>query len=220
MIRLEDLSIRSGSFQLDGISLELSAGEYGVLMGKTGCGKTTLLECLCGLRPIEKGRIVLAGVDVSGKRPAERGIGYVPQDGAVFPKMTVRGQLSFPLIIRKWSKSRIEERTAELAEMLAIASLLDRYPTNLSGGEVQRVALGRALSFRPQLLLLDEPLSALDDSTRRKMYDVLKSVQVQTGVTTLHVTHSRDEANYLSDALFQLRDGQIAVEKCQMEKSG
>jgi ABC-type sugar transport system ATPase subunit len=219
MIRLEDLSIRAGSFQLGAISLELSAGAYGVLMGKTGSGKTTLLECLCGLRPIEHGRIELAGEDVSKRRPAERGIGYVPQDGAMFPKMTVRGHLAFPLIIRKWPKARIEERTTELAEMLAIPSLLDRYPTKLSGGEVQRVAIGRALAFQPQMLLLDEPLSALDDGTRRKMYDVLKSVQAKTGVTTLHVTHSRDEADYLADTLFRLQDGQIAAEQSPLKQS-
>jgi ABC-type sugar transport system ATPase subunit len=217
MIRIEELSIRAGSFQLGAISLELSVGEYGALMGKTGSGKTTLLECLCGLRPIEKGRIELAGKDVSKLRPGERGIGYVPQDGAMFPKMTVRGHLEFPLVVRKWPKAQIEQRTAELAEMLAIRSLLDRFPTRLSGGEIQRVALGRALAFQPQLLLLDEPLSALDDGTRHKMYDVLRSVQEKTRVTTLHVTHSRDEANYLADSLFHLEDGQIVTEKSCLE---
>jgi molybdate/tungstate transport system ATP-binding protein len=213
MICIQNLSVRAGAFCLDSISLEISSGDYGVLMGKTGSGKTTLLECLCGLRQIEKGKIELAGTDVTEKRPAERGIGYVPQDGALFPKMTVRGHLAFPLIIRKWPRADVENRTNELAEILGISSLLDRYPSRLSGGEIQRVALGRALAFRPPLLLLDEPLSSLDDGTRQQMYDVLKSVQIKTGVTTLHVTHSRDEANHLADSLFHLQDGRIALEK-------
>ena len=209
MIRIADLSITAGSFRLGDISLELPTGAYGVLMGKTGSGKTTLLECLCGLRSIEKGRIELAGEDVATKRPAERGIGYVPQDGALFPKMSVRDQLAFPLKIRKWPVDRITERTLELAEMLTITPLLDRYPAWLSGGETQRVALGRALAFQPKLLLLDEPLSALDDITRRRMYELLKEVKLKTGVTALHVTHSHDEANYLADSIFRLEEGRI-----------
>ena len=213
MIRIENLKIRAGSFRLGPISLQLSAGEYGMLMGKTGSGKTTLLESLCGLRPIENGRITLAGKDVTGLRPGERGIGYVPQDGALFPRMSVRKNLAFPLIIRKWPKTRIEKTTLELAKLLDITPLLDRFPANLSGGEQQRVALGRALSFQPQLLLLDEPLSALDEVTRRTMYEVLKSTQTQSGVTTLHVTHNHDEAEYLGDVWFQVQDGQMVTGK-------
>ncbi len=213
MIRIENLKIRAGSFRLGPLSLELSRGEYGVLMGKTGSGKTTLLESLCGLRPIENGRITLAGRDVSGLRPGERGIGYVPQDGALFPRMKVRENMAFPLIIRKWQKPQIEKTTSKLAKQLGIAPLLDRFPASLSGGEQQRVALGRALSFQPQLLLLDEPLSALDEMTRRTMYDLLKTAQTQSGVTTLHVTHNTDEAEYLGDVSFQLQNGQIVTGK-------
>ncbi len=212
MIRLAELGVRSGTFRLNRVSLELAAGEYGVLMGQTGSGKTTLLECICGLRPLETGRIELAGVDVTDKRPAERGIGYVPQDGALFPKMTVRRHLEFPLVIRKWSSAKISTRTSELAELLGLTALLDRFPVRLSGGEVQRVALARALAFRPPLLLLDEPLSALDDQTRQKMHEVLRSVQAETEVTVLHVTHNRDEAIELGDKRFRLQDGRINAE--------
>jgi len=220
MIRVEGLLIRAGGFQLGPICFELSHGEYGVLMGKTGSGKTTLLESLCGLRPLEKGAVKLATKDITNIRPAERGIGYVPQDGALFPKMTVWENLAFPLVIRKWSKNQIAERTAEIATMLEINTLLARYPARLSGGEIQRVALGRALSFQPQLLLLDEPLSALDELTRRAMNQVLKSIQAKTGVTTLHVTHNREEAEYLGDVLFQLQNGQIVIEKHPGEAVG
>ena len=217
MIRMVDLTVRAGTFCLNRISLELPSGSYGVLMGKTGTGKTTLLECLCGLRPIDSGCIELAGEDVTHKRPAERGIGYVPQDGALFPNMTVREQLSFPLAIRNWAGKRIDERTSELAELLGITELLDRYPAKLSGGEIQRVALGRALSFQPRLLLLDEPLSALDDATRSKMYELLKTVQTKTKVTALHVTHSHDEARQLADMQFRLADGKIVTDSDQQK---
>lgn len=182
-----------------------------MLMGATGSGKTTLLECVCGLRPVTKGRIVIADCDVTRKRPAERGIGYVPQDAALFPRMSVLRHLAFPLVIRKWRAADIATRTNEIAKMLELTQLLDRFPARLSGGEMQRVALGRALAARPAALVLDEPLSALDDATRGKMHDVLRKVQATTGVTTLHVTHSREEALLLGERLFQLRDGRIEL---------
>jgi ABC-type sugar transport system ATPase subunit len=209
MIQIEGLSIAAGEFRLHEVSLELAGGEYGVLMGRTGSGKTTLLECICGLRPIERGRIVLAGRDVTHWRPAERGIGYVPQDGALFPQMTVRGHLEFPLVIRRWKTDRIDQRIEELSELLQIGPLLERYPARLSGGELQRVALGRALSFSPPLLLLDEPLSALDDDTRQKMNRVVKSIQSQSEVTVLHVTHNLDDVHQLGAKMFRLRDGRM-----------
>ena len=212
MIRVCDISTQAGDFRLDDISLALSAGEYGVLMGKTGAGKTTLLECICGLRPIVRGTIELASEDVTNRRPAERGIGYVPQDGALFPKMTVRDNLAFPLIVRKWNRSDIDARTNELAAKLGIASLLSRHPAGLSGGECQRVALGRALAFRPSVLLLDEPLSALDEETRISLYDVLNRVRQDSKVTTLHVTHNRTDALQLADKVFQLLDGKVLID--------
>lgn len=209
MIHLDHVSVRVGSFRLDRISLQVPAGGYAVLMGRTGSGKTTLLECLCGLRTVESGRIILAGKDVTHRRPAERDIGYVPQDGALFSTMTVRQHLGFPLLIRKWQRKAIEQRTGELAQLLGIESLLDRRPWGLSGGESQRVALGRALAFQPSVLVLDEPLSALDDQTREQMYGLLKHVQRHASVTALHVTHSRIEAQRLADQLFMLEDSSI-----------
>lgn len=215
MIQLENVTVRAGTFWLRGISLMIDCGRYGVLMGRTGCGKTTLLEAICGLRPVASGRIVLGGRDVTRQPPAERGIGYVPQDNALFVTMTVRGHLDYALTIRGCDDERKAQRVAELAELLGIAPLLDRFPRGLSGGESRRVALGRALSFSPSTLLLDEPLNGLDDATRDTMIGLLKHVQQTTGVTLLHVTHSQEDAARLADCRFTLDNGKLqATTEC------
>ncbi|MCA9054494.1 MAG: ABC transporter ATP-binding protein, partial [Planctomycetaceae bacterium] len=134
---------------------------------------------------------------------------YVPQDGALFSRMTVRDHLGFALVVRRTPREEVSRRSAELAELLGLEQLLDRRPRGLSGGERQRVALGRALAFRPRILCLDEPLSALDSETRRQMCVLLRTVQQQTGVTTLHVTHNLDEAQLLADCLLRIEEGQV-----------
>jgi molybdate/tungstate transport system ATP-binding protein len=209
LIRVENLSLRAGHFRLDSISFEIPAGRYGVLMGRTGVGKTTLLESLCGLRQVTAGRIWLAERDVTSLKPAERGIGFVPQDGALFETMSVREHLGFSLRIRKAKRPAIKARVTELAELLAIEKLLDRMPDGLSGGERQRVALGRALAAHPSILCMDEPLSALDEETRDEMYVLLESIRGKAGVTTLHITHNRAEAVRLADVVLLLENGTI-----------
>jgi len=209
VISLEFVTIRAGAFALEGVTLDVAAGSYGVLMGKTGGGKTTLLEGIAGLRPVSSGRILLDGKDRTALAPADRGIGYVPQDRALFQTMTVRQNLAFAPSIRRWSPGETDARVAELAELLRIAPLLDRLPGALSGGEAQRVALGRALAAKPKILLLDEPLSALDDDTWEGMIGLLGQVRKATGVTTLHVTHRREEARRLADQVFVLADGAV-----------
>lgn len=199
MIEVKGLTIRAGKHELRNISFDVPTGLYAILKGKTGQGKTTILESLCGLRKIQSGTIRVDGLDVTDAPPGARGIGYVPQDGALFPNLNVREHLAFALRLRKQSKASIEKRCLELASLLKIEHLLDRTVRNLSGGEAQRVALGRALSFHPKVLLLDEPLSALDEDTRSEMYDLLRTVQKTSKVTTLHVTHSREEAESLGD---------------------
>ena len=189
MIALENIVLRQGSFELRNIGLELAAGEYGVLMGGSGSGKTTLLEAICGLRKITSGRITLGERDVSQLPPAERGVGYVPQDRALFPMMLVREQLAFGLVLRALSQAQIAKRVNELAELLGITGLLDRMPDKISGGEAQRVALGRALAHRPSVLCLDEPLAALDEELHGEMCRLLERVHRETGVTILHITH-------------------------------
>ena len=209
MIRLEKVAIRAGEFLLRDITFEISSGRYGVLMGRTGSGKTTLLEAICGLRPVMAGRIHLLRGEVTQLKPAERGVGYVPQDRALFQTMTVYDHLAFALVIRRYPDTMVSQRVEELAELLGIRHLLGRKPDGLSGGEAQRVALGRALAARPGILCLDEPLSALDDEIRQDMYALLEKVRQQTRVTVLHVTHHRDEANRLADTLLELRNGQV-----------
>jgi len=209
MIDLRGVSIRSGSFALNDVRLSIPAGAYGVLMGGTGQGKTTILEAICGLRPITAGLISLGGEDVTRRKPADRGVGYVPQDLGLFPTMTVRGHLEFALRVRRRPTKEINSRALELARLLGIEHLLARRPRGLSGGEAQRVALGRALSFRPQVLLLDEPLNALDEVTRDRLCELLKSIQKHSELTTLHVTHSRVEAQRLADCLLVIANGRV-----------
>lgn len=209
MIRVDHVTLRLGTFSLTDVSFDIPSGRYGVLMGKTGCGKTSLLEAIAGLKPIVSGRIILGQTDVTELKPAERNVGLVPQDGALFSTMTVRDQLAFALIVRRARRDLISRRVSELAEMLEIGDLLKRYPARLSGGEQQRVALGRALAFRPTTLCLDEPLSALDDSTRSQIMELLKRVQRETGVSVLHITHNRSEACELADVRLELVDGKI-----------
>jgi ABC-type sugar transport system ATPase subunit len=214
VISVNQLHLRQGEFKLDDISFDVPTGRFAALMGKTGSGKTSVLEAICGLRPVASGTIKLCDQDVTGLRTSERGIGYVPQDGVLFGNMTVREHLSFALRIRKWTTAQIDARVSELAELLELSGLLERTPQGLSGGEVQRVSLGRALSFQPSILLLDEPLSALDDDTREQMYDVIRRVRQFASVTALHVTHNRTEANELGDMILTLRDGSVHELNC------
>jgi ABC-type sugar transport system ATPase subunit len=210
MIELQNVCVRAGDFSLSGISFTVQAGQYAVLMGKTGRGKTTILESICGLRSIESGRILIRNIDVTAWSPADRGIGYVPQDLALFPTLTVHEHLKFALRLRKQqTETQMTARANELAEVLGIQHLMNRKVTGLSGGESQRVALGRALSFRPPVLLLDEPLSALDEATRHEMQTLLRSIKESTGVAILHVTHSEEEANVLADCRLEILDRQF-----------
>lgn len=209
MIVLDKVSLKQAQFELRDASLEIPSGSYGILMGRTGAGKTSLLECVVGFRRIISGRILLNGEDVTNRNPAVRGIGYVPQDGALFSRMKVRDQIGFALQVRGVGKKQRIRRVDELAELLGIPHLLKRFPTRLSGGERQRVALGRALSFAPSILCLDEPLSALDSETRSQMCELLRTVQQTTGVTTMHITHNEAEAMKLADVTFRIVDGRI-----------
>jgi len=191
------------------ISFDIPSESYCCLMGRTGCGKTTIMETICGLRQIKSGSISIGGVDVTRFRPAARGIGFVPQDGALFSTMTVYEQLAFALRIRRQDKSKIDKRVRSLAQLLGISHLLDRSSDGLSGGERQCVALGRALSFYPSVLCLDEPLSSLDDETRKGMIRLLRTIRREAGVTVLHITHSLVEAQHLGDCFLYLEDGSI-----------
>ena len=203
MISVKNLSLSIGEFSLENVSFEVPSRSYCALMGKTGCGKTTILEAVCGLRKVSSGNIILMSQDVTSLPPAERGIGFVPQDGALFSTMTVEKNL------RGRPGAVIDERVQELAQLLGIKELLQRRVQGLSGGEKQRVALGRALAFEPGILCLDEPLSALDDETKTGLIDLLGKVREETGVTTLHITHSLQEARSLCDMLLVMEGGEL-----------
>lgn len=211
MIRVENLCLQAGRFRLDNINFEIPTGAYAVLMGKTGSGKTSILEAICGLRRVADGAIWLDDRNVTYEDPASRGIGYVPQDRALFQTMDVAENLAFGLSVRQRNAAEIADRIGKLAQLLRIGHLLSRKPRGLSGGEAQRVALGRALAIEPAILCLDEPLSALDEETRQEMYDLLRSVKAHQAVTTLHVTHHPGEAERLADRIFLLQDGKIEL---------
>jgi len=208
MIELDAVSVRQGAFALDGVSLAVPAGAYAVLLGPSGAGKTTLLEVIAGLRRPRAGRVRLRGADVTHLPPAARNVGYVPQDVALFRTMTVRENLGFALAVRGADPAA---RVAELAGWLGLGDLLDRRAVGLSGGEAQRVALGRALAFRPDVLLLDEPLNAVDEAARAALIELLDGLRRERRVTVLHVTHARAEADRLADVVVELAGGRVTV---------
>jgi len=205
MIELENATVGSGQFQLSGLSFRIERGQYAVMMGRTGIGKTTILESICGLRPLKAGRVLIEGQDVTDWGTADRNVGYVPQDLALFPTMTVKAHLEFAMRLRWARKPAIDSQVGRIASILRIEELMDRKVSGLSGGESQRVALGRALTFGPSVLLLDEPLSALDVETREAVQCMLQDINQQTGVTVLHVTHNQSEAIALADQQIEIR---------------
>lgn len=198
MISIRQLSLDRGGFRLEGVDLEIPEGAYAVLMGPTGCGKTSVLECVAGLVAARSGSILIGGREVTRLPAAERQLGYVPQDGALFAGLGVWENLAFALRIRGEKEANVKARITGLAQALGIDHLLERGIRGLSGGERQRVALGRALAFRPRVLLLDEPLAALDETSRDAMCSLLETLHRETGTTFLHVTHSAAEANRLA----------------------
>lgn len=209
LLQVEDLDVAVGGFVLRGIDLELACGEYFVLLGPTGAGKTILLETIAGLYAPRGGRIVLEGRELTGLPPEERAIGLVYQDYALFPHLSLGENLAFGLRARRLGRSAILKRVEALAGLLGIGALLERHPSELSGGEAQRGALARALAVAPRLLLLDEPLSALDPQTRHSLQRELARVHRELGTTTLHVTHDFEEAVSLGERIGVMREGEI-----------
>jgi ABC-type sugar transport system ATPase subunit len=209
MLRLRDVSVLLGDFRLKKISLHVKDGEYMVLLGPTGTGKTVLLETIAGMHQIKSGSIFIHGMDATRLPPEKRNLGIVYQDYALFPHLTVRKNIAFGLQMQGKRGSGIVEAVEEMADFLAISEILDRRPANLSGGERQRVALARALVLEPYVLLLDEPLSALDRSTRDRLRRELKRIHQKLGVTILHITHDLTEAFFLADHLAVMKDGSI-----------
>ena len=209
MLEIQKLTTRAGDFRLGEIDLTIERGTYVVLLGPTGSGKTVLIETICGLRDATAGRVRLGGRDVTDLPPRDRHIGYVPQDYALFHTKRVRANVTFGLRARHTSRSEAAARTQPIVEMLQIDHLLDRWPGTLSGGEQQRVALARALATHPDLLLLDEPVSALDEFTRDRVCRELVAMQRRVGISVVHVCHSFEEASLVADRIGVIHDGRL-----------
>lgn len=197
---------------LDRVSLDISEGEFLTLLGPSGSGKTTLLMSLAGFTELNSGSVTLNGKDITSELPENRGFGMVFQGYALFPNMTVAGNIGFPLRVRKWDKAKVAARVRECLDLVQMGDFADRMPSQLSGGQQQRVALARALSFSPSVLLLDEPLSALDKKLRADLQWELKDLHNKLGVTFVYVTHDQDEALSMSDRIMILKDGKIQQE--------
>lgn len=208
MIRLTNVVYTAGIFQLS-ISIEVGPDEYFVLMGPTGSGKTACVECLAGLRPVNAGRIEIAGRDVTRAEPRMRSIGYVPQDGALFSHRSVRGNVAFGPEVRRLPRAAVETAINEAATLAGIGHLLNRRIHGLSGGERQRVALARALAMRPAILILDEPVSAVDEHTRDEICAELRGLQRRLHIPVIHVCHNLEEAISVADRAAVIRNGRV-----------
>ncbi len=209
MVELKGLSVEFEDFSLKEIDLKIEDGEFFVILGPSGAGKTVLLETIAGLFRPKSGRIIINGIDITDFPPEKRGISIVYQDYALFPHLTVYENILFPLRFRKKRRKRLLKLGESLIESLKIENILDRYPDQISGGEAQRVALARALIVEPELLLLDEPLSALDPPLRGALGELLKKTVMSTGTTTLMVTHSFGEAMSMASRIGVIKDGKI-----------
>ena len=199
----------AGNQALDGVDIQLEQGELVSLLGPSGCGKTTALRCVAGFLQPDEGQIVVGGDDITRLAPNRRDIGMVFQAYSLFPNMTAAANVEFGLKVRRKGRGLRSRRVAELLEIVGLGHAVDRYPHELSGGMQQRVALARALAIEPRVLLLDEPLSALDALVRVQLREEIRRVQTQLGITTLYVTHDQEEALSVSDRVAVMRGGKI-----------
>lgn len=208
-IKIEDFTVQRGNFILKPVNLTIQKGEIFAILGYTGSGKTVLLEAVCGMFPGKDGRILYDGTDVLSLRPGERKIGIVYQNHGLFPHMKVRENISYGMKMNHYPKQEREQRTRELMEMLSISHVAEQYPGTLSGGESQRTAIARALALNPEVLLMDEPFSALDPTTRNNLYGEIKKIHEKFRCTIIFVTHDFEEARLLADRVGILLDGEL-----------
>ena len=209
-VEVKNVSKRFGGFQaLDDISFSVERGELMALLGPSGSGKTTILRTIAGLETADSGEIIIDGKVVNDIPGSQRGIGFVFQNYALFRYMTVRDNIAFGLDVQKRPKAEIDERVAELVDLIGLKGMEDRYPNQLSGGQRQRVAFARALAPHPQVLLLDEPFAAIDAKVRSELRQWLRDVIGKLGITSIFVTHDQEEALEVSDRIIVMSEGRI-----------
>ena len=209
-VRLENLVRRYGAVTaLDGLSLTISPGELVALLGPSGCGKTTALRLLAGLEQADDGRVVVGGKDVTDLPASKRNIGMVFQAYSLFPHMVAWENVAFGLQMRHVGAAERKKRALDMLELVGLGRFANRYANQMSGGQQQRVALARALAIEPQVLLLDEPLSALDAKVRSRLRDEIRRVQLEVGITTLFVTHDQEEALAIADRVGVMQSGRL-----------
>jgi len=194
---------------LDSLDLDVHSGEFVSLLGPSGCGKTTALRIVAGFEWPDAGEVLVNGRDVLGQPANKRNMGMVFQAYSLFPNMTAQHNVEFGLRVRKESHEKRAKRARELLELVGLGTAMDRYPRQLSGGQQQRVALARSLAIEPSVLLLDEPLSALDAKVRVQLREEVRRVQLELGITTLYVTHDQEEALSISDRVAVMSDGRV-----------
>jgi molybdate transport system ATP-binding protein/molybdate/tungstate transport system ATP-binding protein len=210
MIAIKNLKVDLGGFLLQNINLDIGPGEYFIVLGPTGAGKTVLLESIAGLYPVLEGEVWIGDKKITGLSPEKREIGIVYQDQGLFPHLSVEKNIAFGLKMRKCPKNEAKAKIDAIADMVGASHLLKRSPVTLSGGEKQKVALARALVTEPKVLLLDEPLSALDPETRERMQEELREIHRRIALMVIHVTHDFEEAIALGHRVAVLNDGRIA----------
>jgi ABC-type sugar transport system ATPase subunit len=212
-VTLKNVTKKFGStVAVNNFSATFPDGHLICLLGPSGCGKSTVLNILCGILDVTSGQVFFDEEDVTSLSPEQRNIGMVFQNYALYPHLTVLENIAFPLEVQKVNKKIRIEKAKEIAELVHVESLLHRYPGELSGGQQQRVAIARALIKNPKLLLMDEPLSNLDARLRLEMREEIRRIQIETGVTTIFVTHDQDEAMSISDSIILMKDGNLAQE--------
>ena len=212
-ISLSDIRLNFGTnVVLDELSLKFSSNRVNCLLGRSGAGKTSILRIIAGVSPEFSGEVFFGNAKMTNQHPRDRNIGWVPQEQLLFPSLDIRGNIEYGLVARGVPKETRNKRVNEIVNLVGLGKLINRSPDRLSGGERQRVALGRALAPEPQVLLMDEPFSSLDAPERDRLSIVFKEIQLETGITSIHVTHSAREAEMIGDKIYVLSNGKIAQE--------
>lgn len=208
-IRVNEVSKAYQKNVLENLSFDVYESEFLSILGESGCGKTTLFRCLIGIEEFDKGEVFLDNINITNKPASERKMGIVFQNLALFPNMNVYNNIAYPLKVKKYPKDVIANLVKEMLEVTGLIEHQLKYPHELSGGQKQRVAIARTLVLRPEIILFDEPMSALDVSTKNVLRDFLKEIQAKFGITMIYITHDQEEAFALSDRIMIMNEGKI-----------